>query len=134
MDIPFVLNKRQNVINNAPTTPIVSRSGNPLTICDNVDDVTFIPSSTLGMGAISTSNGKALTKVEMFQSQSISIAPMGKEMVISNDDQRLLIKVKMEINIFLRKGIKLSNFKTTKDLGMLTKDEFKAKIKEMLDL
>jgi hypothetical protein len=55
-------------------------------------------------------------------------------MVIGNDDQRFVIKVKMEVNIKTKKGIKLSNFKMTKDLGMLTKDEFKAKVKEMLDL
>ncbi len=103
-------------------------------ICDKVDDVTYIPSSTLGMGAISTSNCKALTKVEMFQSQSINIAPMGWEMVIGNDDQKLLIKVKMEVSIKTQRGIKLSDFKTTKDLWMLTENEFKAKVKEMLDL
>ncbi len=55
-------------------------------------------------------------------------------MVIGNDDQRLMIKVKMVVNIKTRRGIKLSHFKATKDLRMLTKDEFKAKVKEMLDL
>jgi hypothetical protein len=55
-------------------------------------------------------------------------------MVIGNDDQRLLIKVKMEVNIKTKRGIKPSNFKTIKDLGMLTKDEFKAKVKQMLNL
>jgi len=61
-----VLKINKNVIDNAHTTPIVSKPCNLLTICDNVNDVASIPSSTLGMGTISTSNGKALTKVEMF--------------------------------------------------------------------
>jgi hypothetical protein len=42
--------------------------------------------------------------------------------------------VKMEVSIKTQRGIKLSDFKTTKDLWMLTENEFKAKVKEMLDL
>jgi len=48
---------------------------------------------------------------------------------MNNDDQRDLIKPKMEVNIEKKKQVRLANLKEIKDMGVLTNVEFKAKVK-----
>jgi hypothetical protein len=94
-----VFKTQQSVINYASTPPIVPRPHTPSTICEDVDEITSIPSSSLGLEISSSPSGKVKTiKAEMLQCQSISIAIMAQKMVVGNDDQKALIKVKMEDN------------------------------------
>lgn len=49
---------------------------------------------------------------------------------MNNDDQRDLIKPKMEVNIKKKKQVRLTNhLKEIKNMGVLTNVEFKAKVK-----
>jgi hypothetical protein len=87
------------VIDYAFTPPIVPRPHTPQTICEDVDEITSIPSSSLGFEISSSSSGKVKTiKTKVLQCQSISIAIMAQKMVVGNDDQKALIKIKMEHN------------------------------------
>jgi hypothetical protein len=54
---------------------------------------------------------------------------MGQKTQVNNDDQRDLIKPKMEVNIKRKKQIRLTNLKEIKDMGVLTNVEFKAKVR-----
>ncbi len=63
--IDDIFKRQQSVIDGTFIPPIIPRPPIPPTICEFVDDVTSIPSTTLGLGLASTSSGNAHTKVEM---------------------------------------------------------------------
>jgi hypothetical protein len=48
---------------------------------------------------------------------------------VNNDDQRDLIKPKMDVNMKKKKQVRLANLKAIKDMGALTNVEFKAKVR-----
>jgi hypothetical protein len=56
------------------------------------------------------------------------------EMQMNNNDQKCMIKAKMEINIEKKKHVIFANLKATRNMGVLTNVNFKAKVKELLDL
>jgi len=56
----------QNVIDCAFTPPIVPRPHTHM-ICEKVDEITSIPSFSLGFGTTSTSNGKGQMKAKILQ-------------------------------------------------------------------
>jgi hypothetical protein len=58
----------------------------------------------MGVGGASRSFGKSMTKADVLQSQSSSIATMAQEMVVSNKDARALIKIKMPVGLEKKKG------------------------------
>jgi hypothetical protein len=55
-------------------------------------------------------------------------------MQMNNNDQKCMIKAKMEINIKKKKQVRFANIKATRNMGVLTNVNFKAKVKELLDL
>jgi hypothetical protein len=48
---------------------------------------------------------------------------------MNNDNQRDLIKPKMEVNTKKEKKVRLANFEPIKDMDILTYVEFKAKVR-----
>lgn len=58
----------------------------------------------MGVGGASRSFNKNMTKVDVFQSQSLSIVTMVRKMVINNEDVKALIKIKMEVGFSLKKA------------------------------
>jgi hypothetical protein len=48
-------------------------------------------------------------------------------MVVTNDDWRILIEAKMDVNIHKKRHLKLNNFKATRKLKVLTNVEFENK-------
>jgi hypothetical protein len=56
------------------------------------------------------------------------------KMQMNNDDQKCMIKAKIEINIEKKKHVRFANFKVARNMGVLTNVNFKAKVKELLDL
>jgi hypothetical protein len=60
-----IFKRQQSVIDGTFIPLIIPKPPIPLTICEFVDDVKSIPSTTLGLGLASTSSGNAHTKMEM---------------------------------------------------------------------
>jgi hypothetical protein len=59
---------------------------------------------------------------------------MAWEMVINNENKRILIKARMEINIKKKRTMRLTNLIMIKDLKVLTNVKFKTKVKDVLNL
>ncbi len=55
-------------------------------------------------------------------------------MVINNENKRILIKARMEINIKKKRTVRLTNLIMIKDLKVLTNVKFKTKVKDVLNL
>jgi hypothetical protein len=55
-------------------------------------------------------------------------------MVVNNEDQRPLIKEKMEVNIKWKRHVKFNNLKAIRHLKLFINKKFKAKVKDVLDL
>ncbi len=53
-------------------------------------------------------------------------------MVINNEDQIVVIKAQMEVNIEEKRQVRLRNLKTTKDFEVLTNKKIYAKDKKQL--
>ncbi len=53
---------------------------------------------------------------------------------MNNDDQKCMIKAKMEINISKEKQVRFASLKVARNMRVLTNVNFKAKVKELLDL
>ncbi len=81
------------------TPPIIAMPNILHMVYEFVNELTSIPSSSSGFGFAHTSNGKTYTKVKMLQSQSNNFANMAHDMVVNSEDQRTLIKEKIEVNI-----------------------------------
>jgi hypothetical protein len=52
-------------------------------------------------------------------------------MEVNNEDQRALIKVKMEVSLKNMQQLKLNNFKVDRDMRVLVDVEFKEKVREV---
>ncbi len=77
------------MIDYASTPPIVPRPHIPQTMCENLDEITSIQSSNLGLEISSSSSGKVKTiKAEVLQCQSINITIMAQKMVVGNNDKK----------------------------------------------
>lgn len=77
------------MIDYASTPPIVPRPHTPHTMCENLDEITSIQSSNLGLEISSSSSGKVKTiKVEVLQCQFVNITIMAQKMVVGNDDKK----------------------------------------------
>jgi len=59
---------------------------------------------------------------------------MAWEMQMNNDDQKCMIEAKMEINISKEKQVRFASLKVARNMRVLTNVNFKAKVKELLDL
>jgi hypothetical protein len=59
---------------------------------------------------------------------------MAWEMHMNNDDQKCMIKAKMEINIEKKKQVRFANLKVARNMGVLINVNFKARVKKLLDL
>jgi hypothetical protein len=58
-------------------------------MCENLDEITSIQSSNLGLEISSSSSGKVKTiKTEVLQCQSVNITIMAQKMVVGNDDKK----------------------------------------------
>jgi len=53
---------------------------------------------------------------------------------MNNNDQKCLIKAKIEVSIKKKKQIRFVNLKAFKVMGVLTNVKFEAKVSELLDL
>ncbi len=54
--------------------------------------------------------------------------------MINNEDKKVLIKARMEVNIKKKKTVKLTNFIMIKDLKVLTNVKFNTKVKDVLNV
>jgi len=59
---------------------------------------------------------------------------MAWEMVINNEDKRILIKTRMEVNIKKKITTRLINFIMIKDLRVLANVKFNTKVEDVLNL
>lgn len=55
-------------------------------------------------------------------------------MVINNEDKKVLIKARMEVNIKKKRTLRLTNFRMIKDLRVLTNVKFNTKVKDVLNV
>jgi hypothetical protein len=70
----------------------------------------------------------------MLQIQSKNMVTIVVHFSTTFDIRNAFLASKVEINNHRLNKVKISNLKTTKDLGVIIEDKFKIKIKSILDL
>ncbi len=75
-----------------------------------------------------------MTKVKMLYNQSNNMATMTSHFASSFKIWNAFLMGKMKINNEQKKKIKINNLKVIKNLGVILKEEFRSKVKIVLDL
>jgi ribosomal protein L30E len=75
-----------------------------------------------------------MIKAKMLQIQSKSMVTVAACFSTTFDIRNTFLIVKVEINNHRLNKVKISNLKTTKDLGVIIKDKFRIGIISILDL
>ncbi len=75
-----------------------------------------------------------MTKVKMLYNQSNNMATMTSHFASTFKIWNAFLMGKMKINNEQKKKIKINNLKVIKNLGVILKEEFRSKVKVVLDL
>jgi hypothetical protein len=75
-----------------------------------------------------------MNKAKTLQIQSKNMVTIVVHFSTTFDIRNAFLASKVEINNHRLNKVKISNLKTTKDLGVIIEDKFKIKIKSILDL
>jgi hypothetical protein len=94
----------------------------------------FNPNVSLDSRPFASDNDKLMIKAKMLQIQSKSMATLAACFSTTFDIRNTFLVGKVEINNHRLNKVKISNLKTTKDLGVIIKDKFRIRIKSILDL
>ncbi len=75
-----------------------------------------------------------MTKVKMLYNQSNNMVTMTSHFASTFKIWNAFLMGKMKINNEQKKKIKINNLKVIKNLGVILKEEFRSKVKVVLDL
>jgi hypothetical protein len=74
-----------------------------------------------------------MTKSEMLQSQSKSMATIVNNLEANVEDREAMLRAKVDVSIE-KKVFNIGNLRVARKCGVITDEEFKIKVKELLDL
>ncbi len=94
----------------------------------------FNPNASLDSRPTTSDNDKLMIKAKMLQIYSKSMVAIVTRFSTTFEIWNAFLVGKVEINNHILNKVKISNLKTIKDLGVITKDEFRIKIILVLDM
>lgn len=77
---------------------------------------------------------RMMSKSQMLQELFTSIALMARSFEASSEKREALFAAKLDTEVEKRKKVKISNLKNARDLGVISEEEFKQQVKEILNL
>ncbi len=94
----------------------------------------FSPNVLLDYRPFASDNDKLMFKAKMLQIQYKNMVTIVVHSSTTFDIRNAFLANKVEINNHRLNKVKISNFNTTKDLRVIIKDEFRIRIRSILDL
>jgi hypothetical protein len=93
-----------------------------------------VVNSSPSFSSTPTPTNKGKTKGGYLQQYSQNIESMASTMEVDSKQHLVLMHAHMQITIGKTNKVKINNLKIARKLGVISEEEFKAKIKQILDL